>query len=368
MPSAAFVARSGRLALVAVTLLGAAAGGAQEGRFSGSVEVHTVTVEVEVTRRGRPVTGLTREDFRILEDGEEREITHFAWVGGGTTLQGPGGEERVTAPPGAQAPHVLLLFDLNGLRGPRLARAVEAAREWLDAGRDREVLWSVAAVGTRPRILLPFTRDAAAARSALESVTSLPRPAPASSAGADLALDPASYQPTLSRGAGPGEAAGTPRSTLERFTDLLAWQEARDRVERFALLARGLAGILKGSAAVQGPKTVVLFSGEIGLPLDPAGNSATVAGSLERQRGRLAQAAELDRRLQEIALEMGRLAATMGFRIFTVTGSGPGTASPEGFEASAGGRSDLLDETAGPTSLGRTGPTVDLDAVPRILA
>ncbi len=241
MPSTAFVARSGRLALVAVTLLGAAAGGAQEGRFSGSVEVHTVTVEVEVTRRGRPVTGLTREDFRILEDGEEREITHFAWVGGGTTLQGPGGEESVTAPPGAQAPHVLLLFDLNGLRGPRLARAVEAAREWLDAGRDREVLWSVAAVGTRPRILLPFTRDPAAARSALESVTSLPRPAPASSAGADLALDPASYQPTLSRGAGPGEAAGTPRSTLERFTDLLAWQEARDRVERFALLARGLA-------------------------------------------------------------------------------------------------------------------------------
>jgi len=46
--------------------------------FVDRVEVHVVNVEVSVTGAdGEPVHGLTRDDFRVLEDGEEVELTNF---------------------------------------------------------------------------------------------------------------------------------------------------------------------------------------------------------------------------------------------------------------------------------------------------
>lgn len=47
--------------------------------FGESVSVELVNVEVWVTdRQGNPVTGLTKEDFELREDGERVDITHFA--------------------------------------------------------------------------------------------------------------------------------------------------------------------------------------------------------------------------------------------------------------------------------------------------
>ena len=46
--------------------------------FYETVEVNVVNVEVYVTdKKGNPVTGLTRDDFEILEDGEPIEISNF---------------------------------------------------------------------------------------------------------------------------------------------------------------------------------------------------------------------------------------------------------------------------------------------------
>lgn len=47
--------------------------------FKDEVEVTVVNVDVSVCdQKGRPVIGLDREDFRILQDGQERVISHFA--------------------------------------------------------------------------------------------------------------------------------------------------------------------------------------------------------------------------------------------------------------------------------------------------
>src|SRR5688500_5203049 len=46
--------------------------------FGESVDVNVVNVEVYVTdKQGRPVTGLRREDFDLLEDGKKVEVTNF---------------------------------------------------------------------------------------------------------------------------------------------------------------------------------------------------------------------------------------------------------------------------------------------------
>src|SRR3954447_26980897 len=42
------------------------------------IEVSVVNVDVTVTdRRGQPVSGLTRDDFEILEDGKPQPISNF---------------------------------------------------------------------------------------------------------------------------------------------------------------------------------------------------------------------------------------------------------------------------------------------------
>ncbi|HSL81572.1 MAG TPA: VWA domain-containing protein [Thermoanaerobaculia bacterium] len=66
--------------------------------FGETVSVELVNVEVWVVdRRGNPVTGLSREDFELFEDGERRDITHFAAFEPTGAPAGAGEERRVEA-------------------------------------------------------------------------------------------------------------------------------------------------------------------------------------------------------------------------------------------------------------------------------
>jgi hypothetical protein len=75
--------------------------------FGETIEVNVVNVEVFVTdKKGQRISGLTRDDFEILEDGRPAKITNFFAVEGGKTL----GESPdllaplPTAEPGVAAP------------------------------------------------------------------------------------------------------------------------------------------------------------------------------------------------------------------------------------------------------------------------
>jgi len=71
-------------------------------RFADSVEVRVANLEVHVTdRHGRPVTGLRREDFTVLEDGEVREIVNFLAVAGAQPAAAEPGDAAAATLPGA---------------------------------------------------------------------------------------------------------------------------------------------------------------------------------------------------------------------------------------------------------------------------
>jgi len=53
--------------------------GGQAPRFPAGVELVVVDAVV-VDEAGRPVAGLSRDDFRVLEDGEPQAITSFEAV------------------------------------------------------------------------------------------------------------------------------------------------------------------------------------------------------------------------------------------------------------------------------------------------
>lgn len=68
--------------------------------FAETVDVEVVSVEVRVSdRQGRPITGLTRDDFTLYEDGERVEITYFAEVD-----ESPASAPAAAARPEAAAP------------------------------------------------------------------------------------------------------------------------------------------------------------------------------------------------------------------------------------------------------------------------
>src|SRR5688572_12723836 len=73
--------------LLLFVLFIAVAGSAQEApppRFSEEMVVRVIDIDVVVTdRKGNPITGLTREDFELFEDGKRVEIAYFSSVVGG---------------------------------------------------------------------------------------------------------------------------------------------------------------------------------------------------------------------------------------------------------------------------------------------
>ena len=106
-----------------------------------------------VDRKGRPVTDLRREDFRILEDGKPQPIAHFH---GGRGLPA----------------RILLLVDASGSMADefKVASSRRAARQVLDVLSPGDQV-AVAGFDSRYWGVVAFTGDKEAVRRGLDSIT-----------------------------------------------------------------------------------------------------------------------------------------------------------------------------------------------------
>jgi Ca-activated chloride channel family protein len=124
---------------------------AQVPSFSVSSDLVVVSATA-VDSKGRPVTNLRREDFRVYDSGRARKIAHFH---GGTALPA----------------RVLLLVDASGsMSSDKVTNARQAASQILNAlSPDDEV--ALAAFDHRYWGVVAFTRDRAAIRRGLDAIT-----------------------------------------------------------------------------------------------------------------------------------------------------------------------------------------------------
>lgn len=128
--------------LASLALLPATLGSAQEQTsqtFAEEIEVRVVDIDVVVTdARGRPITGLKREDFELLEDGKPVQIRYFTPVSGGS-LQDPAVAEpeavRATASPDTnRAPVTWVVFiDQTNMAPGSRKHALVSLRNFLEA-------------------------------------------------------------------------------------------------------------------------------------------------------------------------------------------------------------------------------------------
>ena len=128
-----------------------ASGAGQVLSFSVSSDL-VVFSATAVDGKGRPVTDLRREDFRVYDEGRAQSIAHFH---GGRGLPA----------------RVLLLLDASGSMGvDRVANARQAASQLLHALAPEDEV-AVAGFDSRYWGVVAFTRDRAAVRRGLESIT-----------------------------------------------------------------------------------------------------------------------------------------------------------------------------------------------------
>jgi VWFA-related protein len=161
----------------------------QEPRFRSGVNLVLVDVVVR-DRSGAIVTGLTADDFELVEDGARQQILTFAFehigkdavpISGASALAGAGGAGR-TQPPlvtaagepssasaGGVPSHPLtsdevaghrlltLLFDTSSMQPEDVQKAVDGAVKWVDGQMTPADLVAVAAIHSTLEVLSDFT-------------------------------------------------------------------------------------------------------------------------------------------------------------------------------------------------------------------
>ncbi len=160
--------------------------------FIDEVEVTVVNVDVFVRdRRGKAVTGLTREDFRLLQDGQERPLSHFAGYTSETiagimaareaeassaVVEIGGAEEGTTLSAGTAADmvqpvHIVLYVDNENIRPFDRNRVLAQVRGFVREVMQPHVQVMVVSVQRSAKIIQPFTNDPRQVQDALRSLT-----------------------------------------------------------------------------------------------------------------------------------------------------------------------------------------------------
>jgi len=164
--------------------------------FVDEIQVTVVNLDVFVRDRdGRPVTGLSEEDFRLRQDGTVRKLSHFAAYteeliaeimaareeqAATGLLPGPPGDDSAAVPvPGqvgrladhVQPVHIVLYVDNENIRPFDRNRVLAQVRRFVSEVMQPHVQVMVISVQRSPIIVQPFTDDPRAVKDALRSLT-----------------------------------------------------------------------------------------------------------------------------------------------------------------------------------------------------
>ena len=224
-------------------------------KFDATLNV--VAVPVFVTDgQGRALSGLSKGDFEITDDGQRVEVVGFQAFDSGD----PAFAELLEEAPAARR-QFLLLFDLSFSTVSGLVRAQKAALEFVGEGLRPYDLAAVATVSSTHgvRLLQSFSSDRAQVRKAVQRLGVLQLDRRADPLG--LVYDLRDMGETLAdkaRGdkAGTGEFGEDLRALLIRFQQM----EKTSYEQRILALLDSLGHLGRALGGLQGRKQVILFS------------------------------------------------------------------------------------------------------------
>ena len=244
-----------------------------EQTFEETSQVVAVEVPVNVVDRdGKPVRGLTAEDFEIFDAGQRQKISGFEVVDL-RTREAADGPDAAPEPTREDVPsarrHFLLLFDFSFSSPTATFKARQAARDFLLNALHPSDLAAVATYSVEhgPQLVVTFTPDRAQLARAIDTL-GMRRGykdgfkqdplrfmvEPPLSAQLDLAT---------SAGRGPDLRAQEEQAALEYWQGITSVAERDERSferSRITTFTKALGAMAKTLNSVSGRKHVVLFS------------------------------------------------------------------------------------------------------------
>ncbi len=257
------VRAAGVASAVALSLVGGLALGQQKAPSGSVVQeragVTLIEIPVNVVGKdGKPVAGLTVQDFELTDDGKKQSISGMDVIDLSRPAAGPGAPESV---PAAARRLWLLVFDLSYTSPSGLTRAREGARRFVTEAMKPNDLAAVGtlSVDTGWKLLVNFTRDRRQLAWAVDTL--------GLTGESGRTTDPLSFAflPPGPSGSSGGPQAGSKQepTILENLRDVQRMQkQANDDLARARVtkLVASLGGIGRVLDATRGRKHVLFFS------------------------------------------------------------------------------------------------------------
>ncbi len=146
-------------AILILTLALPLCGQEDPGLFFDTVDVYVVNVEVVVTDKdGNPATGLTRDDFEILEDGQPVELSNFFAVEGRQGVIAGTAQDAAPTPETKRLNLVVFIDNLN-MRPEGRNAIFKDLRSYLADNLDSRDRVMLVAMGDSVKVAQSFTND-----------------------------------------------------------------------------------------------------------------------------------------------------------------------------------------------------------------
>lgn len=167
------------LLAAAATVWGYQAAVAQPAPYDEELSVEVINVEVHVTdRKGRPVKGLGREAFRLLEDGRPVEIEYFTEIdeetpSPATPLEPPKADAQPAAavvPAARELRNLVIYLDDAHLGTAGRRRVLSDLRQAIASGSDGADRLMLVVHDEGLHVVQPFTEDRQAVLDAIDGV------------------------------------------------------------------------------------------------------------------------------------------------------------------------------------------------------
>lgn len=265
------------LALVLTALLGstpifgarqtqppAATPAKQTPQFEDTARVVAVEVPVNVVDKdGRPVRGLTANDFEVFDEGKAQAITDFETIDLASATFNQDSRPEDLSP--AARRHFLLLFDVSFSSPSNIHKARLAAREVMLQQMHPTDLVAVAiySLETGPRLVVTFTPDRAQVAQAIDSLGTTRSKeidplrfliVPTGQPGQDATSTRNESRTELS------EASGAAREHFIVMAEQLEKNERGFKSSEITNFSRSLSEMARILSNLEGRKQVVLFS------------------------------------------------------------------------------------------------------------
>ena len=301
------------VAMVLLMILGAAGGAIADDpdeqtpvgglEFVDEVRVTVVNVDVFVRDgKGRPVEDLGRDDFRLLQDGKEVEISNFAVLSKEMIrhMLAPLGENAlsngaapVALPPEIRPVFVVLYIDNENLRPLDRNRVLRRVRDFVIENLEPPVEMMVVSYQRSLVTAQPFTQDSRAVNDALRGMTRVTGGRVEFDNTRNAIIDDLQEAKQTSGGQ---EGQAGPADIRQRI-----YQYAQEEANNLGFTLAALRQMIAMLSGVEGRKSIIYISS--GLPMTPGYGLMQEYASVFHDNSIMANRSILDRTraFQELA-------------------------------------------------------------------